>query len=416
MKNNNFITREELSFISQNYYKFICFNQKTYNYYKNYNNNLLGLLSLKEENKLKAEQKKIEEKLKNIIQNSSINKDFTDFTKEANKFITNIKNKKNINKNKLNKLEIEEFLKIFKQKNLYTNEELQKITDKFYSNVYKDKKNLIEGLSGQISNYSGVITEQIITNILNREASKILNYTAKTFYTGAIEYGKNFKELERNFKENTVKDFKTKETLTIYNSKEIKIDAFTELKKNDKNISSLSFGIKSHWVNKGNRSSKSSIQSSEKSLKDVISLYNFYLQKQKIQRPISRQNNSYWSYINAFHYRDQQDNQNEINKRLIYGAYFGDVDFMIDFVVINEELKIELLSKFDIIEMLKVPKIKSNKNMNNIDFYFYKSSKENNIIETNKDIISQNEDLILNNYKFSSLSLNLFALAKRRRK
>ena len=371
-----------MSFIENNFYKFICYDKEIYQIYNLHNNTVKNLIT--KNSSQEEKRKELKDKIKKSIQDNPFYSAFQEFSLDARNFLQSNQNKQSLNNN-----EVQTLISLLQKNNLYSEEELNQIINKFNNLKLENNKNIKNALIGQFSNASGKLTEEITNSSFNQNISNILNRVSKSFKTGDIKYGNDFGVLQNKYKNNTVIDFKSQQTINFYNGNDIKADLYLETTDKNNKISSFTFGIKSQWTNSKSQISK--IQKTGKDLRNVISLYNFYASKNSY---ISRNVNSYWSYLNSLYYNEKDEDVKNITKMLIYGAYFGNVDFMIDYTIINDVIDIKIVTMEEIIEQMKIPIPK------NTNYHF------NFIKDFQNSSISENEDKILNGYKFSSMTLN----------
>lgn len=399
---------------ARQFYNFICYDHEIYEEYlaafpSGKSRQLIagGHKSSKKLNKMKEEMQR-------NFNNSLPDAVFLQFVKQARRqsaFLAKQSLPSSIaNQDELWRNYIEQLIKPRQANSLgFTETEIKEYANQLKKAYSSASKGVVNKLGGVYSNIVGELTERALQNHLSTIYDKQLKedviakfeskLTGKYVYGGAGEINGQVVTVGKNKTKKTVyrgalEKFGKKNSFYLqgYAHNSIKIDLMAELQeKSESKPSIFTFGLKSHWT-KG--ATESSVQGSNQTLRKVISMYNFYNHGHKV----TNTKQAYWWYLNNLFYEGNNDNIKDTTKALIYGSYFGNVDYEIDFVMQGDRAQLVVLSIDELLD----------KNNNALDQYIQTVNLQTPITlrqsnpYSNKDI-PINESKILDNIQFKSL-------------
>lgn len=398
---------------ARQFYNFICYNHEIYEEYlavfPSGRSRQLIVNNYKSSKKLN----KMKEEMQRNFNNSLPDVVFSQFVKQARRqsaFLAKQSLSSSItSQDELWRNYIEQLIKPRQANPLgFTETEIKEYANQL-KKAYFSSKNVVKKLNGVYSNIVGELTERALQNHLDTIYNKQLKedviakfeskLTGKYVYGGAGEVNGQIITVGKNKTKKTVykgalEKFGKKNSFYLkgYAHNSIKIDLMADLQEKSENKpTTFTFGLKSHWT-KG--TTESSVQGSNQTLRKVISMYNFYNHGNKI----SNTKQAYWWYLNNLFYEGNNANIKDTTKALIYGSYFGNVDYEIDFIVQGDKAHLVVLSIDEILD----------KNNNALDQYIQTVNLQTPITlkqsnpYSDKDI-PINESKLLDNIKFKSL-------------
>lgn len=398
---------------NQRSYNFLCYNRPIFEIYSGMVNGINDPINYavdKESNDISA--KNIDNMTKFLnenLGNQEVNKAWIEFVRESR----NLLNSKQVQSAKTyEKTLTTQVINILNKYTGHVNSDKQNVTEvlnKAISNYNKNSsssKTVKASLQGIISDFSGDMTENALNNAVNQHLKDIKQQVVLTSLGN-----KTFKDMQGIYGKNTITDIQSGKTFierhvnkkgkvssVTYDDNYVKIDAMIEDKGNTKGKSIYTLGVKSHY---SAQAGTSKIQATPSSLRKVINLYNAYAMR---WGTINRSSTTYWKYLNYLMYDAQA--KIEVTKRLVYGAYAGEADFLVDYTLdTNGNFHVYIVTFNDMLKYLsknsKVAVIKGNSSRKNIT-----------ITDFSKESVKVNETNLLDNAQFPALRLNIKSVYK----
>lgn len=398
---------------NQRSYNFLCYNRPIFEIYSGMVNGINDPINYavdKESNDISA--KNIDNMTKFLnenLGNQEVNKAWIEFVRESR----NLLNSKQVQSAKTyEKTLTTQVINILNKYTGHVNSDKQNVTEvlnKAISNYNKNSsssKTVKASLQGIISDFSGDMTENALNNAVNQHLKDIKQQVVLTSLGN-----KTFKDMQGIYGKNTITDIQSGKTFierhvnkkgrvssVTYDDNYVKIDAMIEDKGNTKGKSIYTLGVKSHY---SAQAGTSKIQATPSSLRKVINLYNAYAMR---WGTINRSSTTYWKYLNYLMYDAQA--KIEVTKRLVYGAYAGEADFLVDYTLdTNGNFHVYIVTFNDMLKYLsknsKVAVIKGNSSRKNIT-----------MTDFSKESVKVNETNLLDNAQFPALRLNIKSVYK----
>lgn len=398
---------------NQRSYNFLCYNRPIFEIYSGMVNSINDPINYavdKESNDISA--KNIDNMTKFLnenLGNQEVNKAWIEFVRESR----NLLNSKQVQSAKTyEKTLTTQVINILNKYAGHVNSDKQNVTEvlnKAINNYNKNSsssKTVKASLQGIISDFSGDMTENALNNAVNQHLKDIKQQVVLTSLGN-----KTFKDMQGIYGKNTITDIQSGKTFierhvnkkgkvssVTYDDNYVKIDAMIEDKGNTKGKSIYTLGVKSHY---SAQAGTSKIQATPSSLRKVINLYNAYAMR---WGTINRSSTTYWKYLNYLIYDAQA--KIEVTKRLVYGAYAGEADFLVDYTLdTNGNFHVYIVTFNDMLKYLsknsKVAVIKGNSSRKNIT-----------MTDFSKESVKVNETNLLDNAQFPALRLNIKSVYK----
>lgn len=354
------------------FYCFICYNSDVYNKYQGM---VEATFKLTQINKSSKNVKAIEDELNQILQDEGILNQFELAVKAARK----LKNMRGIFQTVTPKYTVEQILNIIdaNQLNKSNKQAMMDAINIIIKNITQENKNINEQLQGNLNVFIGTVGEKLLEEAVSKQLGQLIN-SIKT--VGDVRYGHQSSILSKALgitnKKIYVKDIITGKILD-YNGKQMKVDSVIKGANEDYTI-----GVKAHW----SKNKRSSVQGTPLSLRHILSLATTY------GIGIDRTQVGYWKFLNDLYWGG--DYNKEALYDLIYAAYFGNVDFEIDWQLYYNNPKVRVIPAEKIKKYLK-DKV-------NLILGF-----QPQFLETHtKDTISNNEQIVLNSIMINKLIIN----------
>ena len=393
---------------NQRSYNFLCYNKQIFEIYTGMVNGISDPINYaldKENNDVSVKNiERMTNFLNEKLGNQEVNQAWIDFVQDSRKLL----NSKQIQIAKTyEKTLTTQVINILNKYTGHVNSDKQDVTGLLnkvvnsYNKSNSSSKTVKKSLQGLFSAFSGDMTEKALNNAVNQHLKDIkqqvsINLTGNQTYKDMqtiygkknitdIQSGKKFIEYHTNKKGRI--------SSVTYDDQSIKIDAMIEDKGSTKGKSIYTLGVKSHY---SAQAGTSKIQGTASSLRKVINLYNAYAMR---WGTINRGSTAYWKYLNYLMYDAQA--KIEVTKRLVYGAYAGEADFLVDYTLdTNGNFHVYIVTFNDMLKYLsknsKVAVIKSNSSRKNIT-----------MTDFSKESVTVNETNLLDNAQFPALSLNI---------
>lgn len=329
------------------FFKFICYDRDIYNKYVSlFDRNKKFINNNKKSNRtINAWAKRIN----NFLNQQDILAVFERSVKHINIMSQQVNSWGTI-KPKITTEEIINFIDQSQDGEIVDYENLKNRIDSALDSIEKENVSIEEAFNSVFSGYLGDITENLITEI-SSEKINIINSKCEAISVGALTYGQdnevlnsvmnsnnNYKVMDWGNLKQELKWTSSGGKIVTYNGKQMKIDSLLKIQ-NQKNAFDLTIGVKSHW----GKNKQSKIQATEKSLRHVFSLALMY--NMSIKR-----NDGYWKFLNDIFYINEK---NDDLIELVYGAFFGNVDYMIDWQLNNNEPEVLVVTREKLINYLK---------------------------------------------------------------
>lgn len=398
---------------NQRSYNFLCYNKQIFEIYTGMVNGISDPINYaldKENNDVSVKNiERMANFLNENLGNQEVNQAWIDFVQDSRKLL----NSKQVQSAKTyEKTLTTQVINILNKYTGHVNSDKQNVTEvlnKAISNYNKSSsssKTVKKSLQGIISTFSGDMTENALNNAVNQHLRDIKQQVILTSLGN-----KTFKDMQGIYGKNTITDIqsgkkfiehnvskKGRVSSVIYDDNYVKIDAMIEDKGSTKGKSIYTLGVKSHY---SAQAGTSKIQGAASSLRKVINLYNAYAMR---WGTINRGSTAYWKYLNYLMYDAQA--KIEVTKRLVYGAYAGEADFLVDYTLdTNGNFHVYIVTFNDMLKYLsknsKVAVIKSNSSRKNIT-----------MTDFSKESVTVNETNLLDNAQFPALSLNIKSVYK----
>lgn len=308
---------------------------------------------------------------------------------------------------------------------LFSTEEIEAFAQHLRTLV-TEKNFTIATLKGFYSDLIGEVSERTLNEYLNTTIQQSLSGVTESFkskVTGDYVYGngKVAKGAVINTKQGkktvygSIEKFrggKHSYLVDYYAGNNIKLDIITEVGfKKEKTVDNtsataidkFSIGVKSHW---SQSKSTSKIQVADKTLREIFSLYNFYVPGGQIS---PTKNDAYWWYMNVLFYEGISERIRTITRQIIYAAYFGNVDYEIDLVPNKKTGSVDL-------HVLSIRDILGSEKFNKYYIKLAHNPRSGVSLQEShpysKKDIGVNEAKLLDSIKFKGLTLTLRNLIK----